>query len=71
MIAWWLLPSRAEVAALEVRRAQLLAALGAPGSFGASLDLRRCGAARRLCVRVDRKAPAYGEDADFLLVKAP
>jgi len=33
------------------------------------VQLRHCGAARRLCVRVDRGAPLYGEAADFLVVK--
>ena len=36
---------------------------------GGHVELRRCGAARRLCVRVDRGAPMYGEAADYLVVK--
>jgi hypothetical protein len=33
------------------------------------MELRRCGDAQRLCVRVDRSAPAYGAGADFFIVK--
>jgi hypothetical protein len=33
------------------------------------LDVRTCGASARLCVRVDRNAPAYGPGADYLVVK--
>ena len=36
---------------------------------GGLLDLRRCGNDARWCVRVDRHAPAYGEQADYLVVK--
>ncbi len=30
---------------------------------------RKCGARARLCVRVDRSAPAYGPGADYLVIK--
>jgi hypothetical protein len=33
------------------------------------VDLRHCGSDQRWCVRVDRKAPAYGEQGDYLVVK--
>jgi hypothetical protein len=33
------------------------------------MELRRCGAAGRLCVRVDRKAGTFGEGGEFLVVK--
>ena len=36
---------------------------------GALVELRRCGIAQRLCVRVDRKAGAFGEGGEFLVVR--
>ena len=36
---------------------------------GAAVDLKRCGPERRLCARVDRTAPRYGEAADYLVLK--
>ena len=35
---------------------------------GGRIDWRHCGEAARLCVRVDRKAPTYGEKADYYVV---
>jgi hypothetical protein len=69
-VAWWLLPSRAEVAALGARREALEAAVARLKAEGGEMEWRRCGSARRLCVRVDRKAGAFGESGDFLIVKA-
>ncbi|MGH8327807.1 MAG: hypothetical protein ACRET2_13715, partial [Steroidobacteraceae bacterium] len=66
---WWMLPSRSEVAALRARRDALAANIARLQQRGGSVDLRRCGARARLCVRVDRDAPAYGADADYLIVK--
>ncbi|MDB6090448.1 MAG: hypothetical protein JWN85_3232 [Gammaproteobacteria bacterium] len=67
--AWWLLPSRGEVAALRSKRDELAASVAALEQRGARIDLRRCGGTDRLCVRVDRKAPVYGEAADYFVVK--
>jgi hypothetical protein len=67
--AWWMLPSQREIAALRARRDALAANVTRLQDRGGSIDLRRCGARRRLCVRVDRHAPAYGADADYLIVK--
>jgi hypothetical protein len=36
---------------------------------GGRIDLRQCGASRRLCVQVDLKAPKYGEKADFYVLE--
>lgn len=66
---WWLLPSQSEVAALRTRRDALAANIVRLQQRGGAVDLRRCGAHARLCVRVDRNAPAYGADADYLIVK--
>jgi len=67
--AWWLLPSRGEVAALEARREALESAVARLGAQGGRMELHRCGAGQRLCVRVDRSAGAFGDQADFLIVK--
>ena len=58
-LAWWLLPTRAELAANVARLSHQ----------GGNLDLRHCGATQRLCVRIERSAPAYGAAGDFLIVK--
>lgn len=66
---WRLLPSAAEIATLRARRAALLADIARLEHSGARVQLRRCGARGRLCVRVDRRGPAYGPHGDFLPVK--
>lgn len=67
--AWWLLPSRSEVSALGVRRDALAAEVARLDAQGGRMELRRCGSAQRLCVRVDRKAGSFGDSGDFLVVK--
>jgi hypothetical protein len=67
-VLWWL-PSRSEIAALRLKRDGLAAAIASLEQHGAQLDVRRCGSAGRLCVRVDRKAPAYGPAGDYLVAK--
>lgn len=67
--AWWLLPSQSEIATLRARRDALSANIARLERHGGMLDLRTCGARARLCVRIDRSAPMYGADADYLIVK--
>jgi uncharacterized protein YPO0396 len=67
--AWWLLPSQGEIGALRAHRDALAAEIVRLKQSGALLDVRRCGGGARLCVRVDRNAPAYGPRADYLIVK--
>ena len=64
----WALPSRSEISALQARRDELAAGIAALERRGARVEWRRCGDTTRLCVRVDRKAPIYGENADFYVV---
>jgi hypothetical protein len=64
-----MLPSQGEVAALRAQRDALAANISSLEQRGGTLDIRRCGARARLCVRVDRNAPAYGPGADYLVVK--
>ena len=67
--AWWILPSQGEIAALGARREALSANIARLEQRGGGVDVRRCGARARLCVRIDRDAPAYGPGADYLVVK--
>jgi hypothetical protein len=66
---WWLLPSQSELAALRAKRDDLAASVARLEQRGGRIDLRRCGGTDRLCVRVDRKAPIYGEAADYFVLK--
>jgi hypothetical protein len=67
--AWYLLPTRADVAELRARRDELAANLAQLTRQGGNAQLRRCGTAQRLCVRIDRSAGAYGDGGEFLVVK--
>jgi hypothetical protein len=67
--ACWVMPSRAEIGALRAKRDELASAVSQLEQRGGRLELRRCGDTSRLCVRVDRKAPVYGETADYFVVK--
>lgn len=67
--AWWLLPSQSEIAALRARRDALAANIADLERRGGLLDVKTCGARARLCVRIDRRAPAYGSGADYRVVK--
>jgi hypothetical protein len=68
-LACWVIPSRAEIAALRARRDELVTRIANLQERGGRIDLRRCGDGARLCVRVDRKAPMYGEQSDYLIVR--
>ena len=66
--AWWVLPTPAEIAALRTERDALVSNIAALSQRGARADLRRCGTGH-LCVRVDLKAPRYGESSDYLIIR--
>jgi hypothetical protein len=67
VIMRWTLPSEPEIAALRGRREALSASIAELERNGGRIEWRRCGATARLCIRVDRKAPAYGEGADYFV----
>jgi hypothetical protein len=67
-VARWLLPTPGEVAALRSERDALASNIAVLNQHGARADMRRCGTGR-LCVRVDLKAPRYGEGSDYLIIK--
>jgi hypothetical protein len=68
-LARWIIPSRAEIASLRARRDELATQIAHLEERGGRIDLKRCGDGARLCVRVDRKAPTYGEQSDYLIVR--
>jgi len=64
-----ILPSSSDIASLRTTRDQLQTTIDRLNARGGQAALRRCGAAQRLCVRIDRSAPAYGDGGDYLVVK--
>jgi hypothetical protein len=69
VLACWIIPSRAEIAALRAKHDGLATQVEDLEKRGGRIDLRHCGDGARLCVRVDRKAPIYGEQSDYLIVR--
>jgi hypothetical protein len=67
-VAWWVLPTPAEIAALRTERDALASNIAILNERGARADVRRCGSGH-LCVRVDLKAPRYGESSDYLVIR--
>ena len=63
----WALPSGSEISALQARRDELSANVAILEGRGGRVDWRRCGERARLCMRVDRKAPTYGEKSDYFI----
>ncbi len=63
------IPSVEDIRKLRSERAALSIQISRLADAGGRLELRRCGDHARLCVRVDRSAPSYGEAADYLVVK--
>lgn len=68
-LLWWSLPSESQISTLRAQRNELTAGIARLQAAGADVAWRHCGAAQRLCVRIDRTAPAFGDQADFLIVK--
>jgi hypothetical protein len=64
----WSLPSESQITALRARREELAASVASLERRGGRAEWRRCGATARLCIRIDRSAPAYGEQSDFYVV---
>ena len=65
----YLTPSPAELASLRAQRAELEGALAKLRQEGAGVEWGHCGEERRLCVRIDRKAPHFGEQSDYAVVR--
>lgn len=67
-VAVWVLPTSAEISALRTERDELASNIVVLNQRGARADLRRCGTGH-LCVRVDLKAPRFGDSSDYLVIK--
>jgi hypothetical protein len=63
------IPSVKDIENLRAERAALSVQISHLADAGGRLELRRCGEQARLCVKVDRNAPSYGDAADYLVVK--
>jgi hypothetical protein len=68
-LAYWLLPSPAQIEVLRAQRNELQANVARLEQSGGRIDWRHCGERARLCVHVDRGAPTYGDKADYFIVK--
>jgi adenine deaminase len=68
-ISSFALPSSADIAALRAQRDTLAQSVARLEQRGGKVDWRACGAAARLCVRIDRNAPAYGGQGDYYVLK--
>jgi hypothetical protein len=68
-ISWWALPSKSEMASLRAQHDQFAAAVAQLEQRGGRIDLHRCANGARLCVRVDREAPVFGEHHDYMVVQ--
>lgn len=69
LVARWVLPSAGEISRLRAERDQLAVSVARLKQQGGLVNWRYCGEAVRLCVRVDRSAPTYGENADYYIVR--
>ena len=69
LLSWMLMPSRTQLLQARQTFDQLSGAIAQLSREGGRIELRHCGVANRLCVRVDRKSPFYGESADFVVLK--
>jgi hypothetical protein len=68
LTAWLVLPKPADISALRAERDELASSIGVLDRRGARADLRRCGNGR-LCVRVDLKAPRFGDHSDYMVIE--
>ena len=68
-LAWCFLPNAAEMASLRSARDALRSEVELLGQQGGHMQLSHCGSSRRLCVRVDRRAGAYGSAGDYLVAE--
>jgi len=68
-LLWWWLPTPAQISALRTQQQELSAVNTRLSQSGGRIELRNCGSTARLCVRVDRHAPSFGERSDFMIVQ--
>lgn len=65
----WVLPSNGEIEILRDRRDRLQANLKRLEQMGARATWRHCGETARICIRIDKSAPAYGDKGDYFVVE--
>ena len=65
----FMLPSATEIDALRERRDSLAMNVARLERVAGKAQWRECGDIPRLCIRVDRKAPVFGEQSDYFVVK--
>ena len=68
-IAHYVLPTPADINALRSQRDALAQNVASLEQRGGKVDWKSCGDPARLCVRIDRKAPVYGEKGDYYVAK--
>jgi hypothetical protein len=68
-LAYWLLPTPSQIETLRARRDELQASIARLEQGGGRIEWRHCGERARLCIRIDRGAPSYGDRGDYLVVK--
>jgi hypothetical protein len=69
ILTWMLMPSRAQLTQARQSLDELSAGIARVSREGGRIELRHCGEANRLCARIDRKAPFYGENSDYAVLK--
>jgi hypothetical protein len=69
LLSWMLMPSRAQLLQARHTYEQLSSGVAQLSREGGRIELKHCGATSRLCVRIDRKSPFYGESGDFVVIK--
>jgi hypothetical protein len=65
----WTLPSDDQIRSLRMRRDEMTASIATLERQGGRIEWRHCGEKARLCVRVDRKSPPFGDRADYYVVE--
>ena len=68
-LAWAFTPGREQIARQRREYEDLVAKVESLKALGGHIDVRRCGPSPRMCVRVNRKAPAYGDGGDYLVIE--
>jgi hypothetical protein len=69
LLSWMLMPSRSQLLQARHTYDELTIAVAQLAREGGRIELKHCGAKSRLCVRVDRKSPFYGESGDFVVIE--
>lgn len=68
-VVHFILPTEGEIASLRARRDVLAESVARLERLGGRADWRLCGQPGRLCVRIDRNAPAFGEKGEYMVVR--